>query len=155
SLSIRDGDPTHVVVALGVLALLVADIWLDRRQQAAELRRWKPPPAENYPASAAVRHRWGTEEQPHQDAPAARSAPEAAWGSFWGWVGRWGAPRVESAPARPVEAVPCFVVYEGHDPDILEARPYTVVDAVLDAREEAVAAGLSHEDTVEHLAAAL
>jgi hypothetical protein len=54
-----------------------------------------------------------------------------------------------------VEAVPCFVAFEGNDPHILEARPYTTVDALMDAHAVAVAAGLSREDTIEHMARAL
>jgi hypothetical protein len=47
------------------------------------------------------------------------------------------------------------VAFEGHDPDILESRPYTTVDAVMDAHAEAAVAGLSREATIEHMANAL
>jgi hypothetical protein len=53
------------------------------------------------------------------------------------------------------EPVQAFVAYEGHDPRFLETRPYTVCDAVMDAHAEAVAAGFSREDTVEHMAHAI
>jgi hypothetical protein len=50
------------------------------------------------------------------------------------------------------EPVPCYVAFEGRDPHILETRPHTTVDAVMDAHADAVAAGLSREDTIEHMA---
>jgi hypothetical protein len=64
----------------------------------------------------------------------------------------------ENAQAGSVgagEPVSCFVAFEGHHPRFLETRPYTVVDAVMDAHAEAEAAGLSREDVIEHMAGAL
>jgi hypothetical protein len=133
--------------------ILAFCLWAARHEQRYWLKLHGKPKPENYSAGAAFRERWGLAEE--RCAAAENSALEATRRGFWAWAGRWAAPKLESTPASPAEPVPCFIAFEGNDPHILEARPYTTVDAVMNAHAEAQAAGLSREDTIEHMARVL
>jgi hypothetical protein len=106
--------------------------FLEGRRQRQWLRRHGKPPIENYPAGAAFRAQHGTAERcTEAEKPAAANSTEG----FWWWPARWtgGTAKARQEAPQVEEAGRCF----------LETRPYTTVDAVMDARAEAEAAGLS------------
>ena len=144
-------DPAAVLGWMVMVALAMAISWfLEGRRQAAELRRMPKPKRPTSPAAEAFQRRYGLAAERCEMAE--ESAPEPARKRFW----RWGVPKVEPAQAAAVEPVPAFVVNELPSGDgVYDARVYTTVDAVVDAHAEAVAAGLSREDTIEVMAAAL
>jgi len=146
-------EPGVVLMWMGmIVASMAITWWSERHEQRQWRKRHGKPRRENYPAGAAYREKWGTAESYTADEKPAAATPRR---SFWGWAARVSAGKTEAAPASPTEPVPCYVAFEGHDPRFLETRPYTVCDAIMDAHAEALAAGLSREDTIDHMASAL
>ncbi len=149
-------EPGAVLMWMTMVAVAMAvSWWLEGRRQAAELRNLPKPRRATSPCVEAFQRRWGLAEESCAEAekPAAASSREG----FWWWPARWtwGEAKARREAPQVEEPVPCFVAFEGHDPGILEARPYTTIDAVMDAHAEAEAAGLGREDTIEHMARAL
>src|SRR6266436_3141505 len=148
-------EPEAILGWIAMVAVAMAvSWWSECRRERQWLKRHGKPKRENYPASAAFRAEHGTAERcAEAEKPAAASSREG----FWWWPARWtgGEAKARREAPQVEEAVLCFVAFEGHDPRFLETRPYTVVDAVMDAHAEAEAAGLSREDVIEHMASAL
>jgi hypothetical protein len=137
-----------------VIASLVITWWTERREQRRWLREYGRPKPENYSAGAAFRRRWGLAEE--SCAHAEKTAPETAWTRLSKWAARWGAPKVEAAPAGPAEPVPAFVVNELPGVDgVYNARVYTVTDAFADTMAEVDRLNLTREERIEALASVL
>jgi hypothetical protein len=147
-----------------IIVSLAITWWTERREQ----RRWRrlhgKPRQSNFPCAEAYQSRWGTEES-HAPAspmrenegratPMAHEAASALAVPVWWlrWLKPWERQEVPPAP----EPIPAFVVNALPSVDgVYDARFYTVCDAVMDAHSEALAAGLSREDTIERMAHAL
>jgi hypothetical protein len=144
-------EPEAVAGWMMMIVVAMAWTWLNEWWERRRwLRRHGKPKAENYPAGAAFREKWGTEER-HEEPK--KSTPETVRRSFWSWPARWGAGKAEAAAASPAEPVAAFVVAEQPSKDgIYDARPYRVVDAFADAMAEADRLGLTGEDRIEALA---
>jgi hypothetical protein len=148
-------DPAGVLGWMLMVAVAMAISWfLEGRRQAAELRRMPKPRASNFPCAERYQAEWATTET---CAAAEESAAEARRKGLWEWVARWATAKAKPRHEAPQvqEPVPCYVAFEGRDPGILEARPYTVVDALADTMAEADRLGLTGEDRIEALAAVI
>jgi len=147
-------EPAAVLGWMGMVTVAMAVSWfLERRRQAAELRRMPKPRRPTSPCAEAFQAKWGTTERCET---AEETVPVTAWMRFSQWAGRWGVPDAKSSPAAGAESVPAFVVNELPSGDgVYDARVYTTVDALADAMHEAEAAGLDREQTIEVIAAAI
>jgi hypothetical protein len=137
---LQGSDPVSCLLwflLYGGMALAWA-LWPERRQPLPK------PRVSNFPCAEAYQSRWGTEER-HEPGSSMRQTEGRA------------TPMAHEAESAPAASVPLFVAYEpiGGDPNVLEARPATVCDVLMNEMERAEAAGLGREDVIEHMATVL
>jgi hypothetical protein len=79
-------EPEAVAGWMMMIVVAMAWTWLNEWWERRRwLRRHRKPKTENYPAGAAFREKWGTEER-HEEPE--KTAPEPAQRSFWRWPAR-------------------------------------------------------------------